>query len=121
MEGHVAAQNARLASAIRSGDRAFLRGLELSPAQIETLMKPNSRTFAMQYGNAMERAVGQAFEQDCALRGMVADTRNASGVGFPKLPGQAAKRPDFTFTSGPMQGNIVDLTTAGGRAAKMAK
>ena len=39
---------------------------------------------------------------------------------FPAGP-KMRLRPDFGFTSGPLQGTIVDLTTAGGRAGKMAK
>ena len=69
----------------------------------------------------MERAVGRAFRSDPNLGGMIIDARNISGRVFPRIPGRRPLRPDFGFSSGPLEGHIVDLTTAGGRAAKMAK
>jgi RHS repeat-associated protein len=121
MERHVAKQNAMVANAIRNGNRAFFRRLGMSEKQIRVLMNPKARSFAAQYGNAMERAVARAFRSDPTLRGLILDARNMSGRIFPKLPFGRALRPDFGLISGELQGLIVDLTTAGGRATKMAK
>jgi hypothetical protein len=124
MERHVTAQNARVANAIQNGDRAFFRNLGMSQKQIAILMRKGGRTFAAQYGNAMERAVARAFRSDPNLSSMLLDARYARGRIFPTKPAGmkgAPLRPDFGFGSGPLEGHIVDLTTAGGRAAKMAK
>jgi RHS repeat-associated protein len=120
VEGHVATQNARVASAIRNGNREFFRNLNMSDKQINIIMRGRGRTYAAQYGNALERAVGRAMRSDPKLSGMIVDARYLRGRIFPSGP-QMRLRPDFGFTSGPLQGTIVDLTTAGGRAAKMAK
>ena len=121
MEAHVATQNSRVATAIQNGNRAFFQNLGLSQRQINVLMNPASKTFAAQYGNAMERAVARAFRSDPRLSGMLLDARNMSGRIFPIPPSGRPLRPDFGFASGPLEGNIVDLTATGGREAKMAK
>lgn len=121
MERHVLVQNRSVANAIRTGNRQFFENLGMSRRQVSVLMNPRSRTFAAQYGNAMERSVSRAFRSDPNLSGMIIDARNISGRVFPRIPGRRPLRPDFGFSSGPLEGHIVDLTTAGGRAAKMAK
>jgi hypothetical protein len=88
--------------------------------------------FAAQYGNALERAVSRAFNSDSVLSRMLVDARNAPGTIFPirpqppVTPGVPAKtlrslRPDFGFKSGPLQGQIIDLTTPGQVASKGLK
>jgi hypothetical protein len=123
MQGHVIAQNSRIATAIRAGDKKFFQNLGLSNKQIQILMNPRRRTFAAQYGNAMERAVGRAMKSDPKLGGVVFDARNTTGTIFPiRPPGQGRPlRPDFGITGGELKGSIVDLTTKGGAAAKMGK
>ncbi len=122
LEGHVRTQNQRLANAIRNGNRQYLENLGLSDAQINILLNPQHRAFAAQYGNAIERAVGRAIRSDAQLSGMIVDTRNQSGTVFPTRPGGGRSlRPDFGFSSGPLQGNIIDLTTPGQRAGKLEK
>jgi hypothetical protein len=127
MERHVLVQNQRVANAIRTGNRKFFEDLGMSRRQISVLMNPRSRTFAAQYGNAMERSVSRAFRSDPNLSGMIIDARNIPGRVFPRIPYRRPMgwrrplKPDFGFSSGPLEGHIVDLTTAGGRATKMAK
>jgi hypothetical protein len=118
---HVSRQNQRLANAIRSRNRQFLSKLGLSQKQIAVLVDPRHRRFAMEYGNAMERAVSRAIRSDPKLRGMVLDARNAAGTVFPKRPGERGLRPDFGISGGELQGNICDLTTPGQAAAKQKK
>lgn len=123
IERHVTTQSARVATAIRAGDRQFFRNLGMSDKVINILMNPKHRTFAMEYGNAVERAAARAFRSDPRLSKVILDTRNQSGVVFPKAPpGQGrSRRPDFGIRNGDMQGNIIDVTTRGNRAAKMDK
>jgi hypothetical protein len=114
MEQHVANQNARLAAAINASDAGYLQSIGMSPAQVRILQNPSHGAFAMMYGNALEAGVARAFAADPALAGIVADTRRVTHTGF-------RARPDFTFTGGPMQEFIVDLTTPGQRANKLTK
>ena len=121
IERHVARQNRRLENAIRQKNRHFLENLELSAAQIDILLDPAKSTFAAQYGNALERATARAIRSDSQLASMVIDTRYSGGAVFPSIPGQPPLRPDFGFKSGPLQGNILDLTTPAQRAGKLEK
>ena len=121
MEQHVGTANSQIAAAIRAGNRGFFQNLGMSPKAIDVLMNPKAKTFAAQYGNALERAVSRAFQGDPRIGGMLTDARNAPGTIFPTNPNGRSLRPDFGFTSGPLQGHIIDLTTEGGRAVKMTK
>jgi RHS repeat-associated protein len=121
LEGIVVTGNAQIAQAIQSGDRAFFESLGMSRSQIRTLMRRKGRSFAMEYGNAMELAFANAIKNDSALSSIIADTRNATGVLFPRRTTGRSLRPDFGFTGGPLQGFIIDLTTKGRRASKLEK
>jgi len=109
-------QNQRLAMAIRNRDTDYLKNLGLSQRQIDILLDPRRRTFAMEYGKAFENSVARAIRLDPELGRMIEDIRHRPGVAFP--PHQ---RPDFVFTSGPLEGIIVDITTEGQRANKFVK
>ncbi|WP_367108741.1 SpvB/TcaC N-terminal domain-containing protein [uncultured Psychrobacter sp.] len=121
IEGHVIRQNSRLESAIRSGDIRFLQNLGLSQKRIDILMNPSSGVFAANYGIALELAVSRAIRSDSRLSQDVVDTRNQSGTVFPTRSPRRALRPDFGFSAGALQGNIVDLTTPGQASGKLKK
>jgi hypothetical protein len=100
---------------------AFFQNLGMSTDQINVLMTPRARTFPAQCGKAIERAVSDAFSRDPQLSGMLLDARNAPGTVFPTRAGGRPLRPDWGLNAGPLQGNIVDLSTVGSRGAKMTK
>lgn len=116
LEEHVRDQNQRLAIAIRNRNIDYLRDLGLSQRQIDILLDPERRTFAPEYGKALENAVARAIRLDPELSGMIEDIRHQSGVAFPP-----PQRPDFVFISGPLEGIIIDLTTERQRAEKLIK
>jgi RHS repeat-associated protein len=121
MEQHVAWANTQVEAAIRLGNRAFFQNLGTSPGEMRALMNPRARTFVGEYGKAVERAASRAFQNDPRISGMVIDTRNARGSVFPVIAGTPPLKPDFGFTSGPLQGHIVDITAVGKRVEKLEK
>jgi RHS repeat-associated protein len=121
IEEHVSQENKEIETAIKNKDATFLNNLGLKPGQVNVLLHPESRTFGLQYGNAMESGVSQALRSDPELSPMIKDIRNSPGEFFPTRPEGRSLRPDFGFENGPLEGQILDLTTPGQRDVKLEK
>ncbi len=125
IDSHKDMQNSRIENAIRNGNSDYLRDLGLKPSEVDNMLRHDETDplYRMTYGKAMENALARAIRSDPELRDMVIDARNLAGVVFPVNPDpdQPSLRPDFGFSSGPLQGQILDLTTPGQFESKLDK
>jgi hypothetical protein len=99
-----------VASAIRSGDRAYLEGLGLSSKQVDQLLNRTPQ-FEMTFGTAAELAVEQAVRNDAFLSQYI--KRGPQG----RVPAGVGK-PDWRIET-PSSSIPVDLMTGGQVAKKL--
>ena len=110
MDSIVSEENARLAAAVLSGDRAlleqYLRSQRGSVRRVDLLLDPSTSSALRSafYGQALERMVAARVAADARLSGVMEHTGNVATYGV-------RGRPDWNITEGPLRGWYVDLTT----------